>query len=52
MTILALSWPTAFLAGTTIAAVALVLSVVVWQVFETGRAGMRTPTDDERSTRP
>lgn len=41
MTILALSWPAAFLAGVTVAVVGLVLSVLTWQVFKTGRAGMK-----------
>jgi hypothetical protein len=41
MTIVALSWPAAFIGSVTVAVVGLVLSVISWQILKTGRAGMR-----------
>jgi hypothetical protein len=40
MTVLALSWPAAFLASVIVAVVGLVLSIATWQIFRTGCAGM------------
>jgi hypothetical protein len=61
MTVLALSWPAAFLASVIVAVVGLVLSIATWQIFRTGCAGMnehsgvtsastRSLTSDDRST--
>jgi hypothetical protein len=41
MTILALSWPAAFLAGVSIVVAGLVFTVLEWQVFKTGCAEMK-----------
>ena len=41
MTVLALSWPAAFLASVIVAIIGLVLSIATWQIFKTGRAGMK-----------
>jgi hypothetical protein len=40
VTILALSWPAAFLFSVIVVVIGLVICVVTWQVFKTGRAGM------------
>lgn len=41
MTVLALSWPAAFLLSVIVVTIGVVICVVTWQVFKTGRAGMR-----------
>jgi hypothetical protein len=41
MTIATLSWPEAVVGATTVAAIALILSVLVWSIFRTGQTAIR-----------
>jgi hypothetical protein len=41
MIIAALTWPEAFVYVAAIAAVALVLSVLIWSIFRTGQTALR-----------
>jgi hypothetical protein len=40
MTVIALTWPEAFVAATAVAALGLVLSVLVWSIFRTGQTAI------------
>jgi hypothetical protein len=42
MVIAALSWPEAVFRVSVVAAVALVVSVLIWSIFQTGRTAIRS----------
>jgi hypothetical protein len=41
MTFIALTWPAAFVAATTVAALGLVIAVLVWSIFRTGQTAIK-----------
>jgi hypothetical protein len=41
MTLIALTWPEAFVAATAVAALGLILTVLVWSIFRTGQTAIK-----------
>jgi hypothetical protein len=48
MTIATLSWPEAVVGATTVAAIALVLSVLIWSIFRTGQTAIRQEAGERK----
>ena len=48
MTIATLSWPEAVVGATTVAAIALILSVLVWSIFRTGQTAIRQEASERK----
>jgi hypothetical protein len=48
MTIATLSWPEAVVGATTVAAIALILSVLVWSIFRTGQTAIRQEAGERK----
>jgi hypothetical protein len=48
MTLATLSWPEAVVGATTVAAIALVLSVLIWSIFRTGQTAIRQEAGDHK----
>jgi hypothetical protein len=48
MIVATLSWPEAVVQATTVAAIAVVLSILIWSIFRTGQTAIRTDGSERK----